>query len=256
VTTLEEIGGVLGYVAFAGVAVLIFLTFQQARHVRRLREWAGRAPERAIAAADRDDEIGAGATAVRPEEASGPGRIERVRESLKPRFAELNRRLPVEPKVLAAGLFAVLLGVGIATSGFGLVGGEDGEQGEAVRGEREDRQSPAAEEKPEEPVVAVLNASGSAPGQPGTPGLADKIGGTVADAGYELGEVTNADSLPISVVMFAEGAEGAEEAAAELASDVEAVLGETETTAITDAVAALAGEADLAVVIGFDDAGV
>ena len=44
---LKEIGAILGFVAFGGLAVLVFMTFQQARHLRRLREWAGRAPERA-----------------------------------------------------------------------------------------------------------------------------------------------------------------------------------------------------------------
>ena len=39
-----------GLAAFLGLAVLALLYFSQARDVRRLREWAGRAPERAGAA--------------------------------------------------------------------------------------------------------------------------------------------------------------------------------------------------------------
>ena len=47
VDLLERIGPYLGIAAFLGLAVLAFLIFQQAREIRRLREWAGRAPERA-----------------------------------------------------------------------------------------------------------------------------------------------------------------------------------------------------------------
>src|SRR4051794_12373699 len=43
---VEKIGAYLGYVAIPGVAVLALLFFAQAREVKRLREWAGRAPER------------------------------------------------------------------------------------------------------------------------------------------------------------------------------------------------------------------
>src|SRR5215217_2983848 len=49
---IESIGPALGIVAFVGLAILAFLLFQQAREIRRLREWAGRAPESATEAAD------------------------------------------------------------------------------------------------------------------------------------------------------------------------------------------------------------
>ena len=42
-----EIGSYAGLAAIPGLAVLSALYFSQARDVRRLREWAGRAPERA-----------------------------------------------------------------------------------------------------------------------------------------------------------------------------------------------------------------
>src|SRR3954447_26647660 len=42
-----EIGALAGLAAIPGLAVLSLLYFGQAREVRRLREWAGRAPERA-----------------------------------------------------------------------------------------------------------------------------------------------------------------------------------------------------------------
>src|SRR3954463_5064675 len=44
---LKTIGALAGLLAVPGLAVLALLYFGQAREVRRLREWAGRAPERA-----------------------------------------------------------------------------------------------------------------------------------------------------------------------------------------------------------------
>lgn len=44
---VQEIGSYAGFAAVVGLAVLSALYFSQARDVKRLREWAGRAPERA-----------------------------------------------------------------------------------------------------------------------------------------------------------------------------------------------------------------
>jgi hypothetical protein len=41
-----EIGSYAGLAAFFGLGVLALLSFSQARDIRRLREWAGSAPER------------------------------------------------------------------------------------------------------------------------------------------------------------------------------------------------------------------
>jgi len=46
VELIKEIGAIAGLGAFVGLAVLSLLYFSQARDVRRLRDWAGRAPER------------------------------------------------------------------------------------------------------------------------------------------------------------------------------------------------------------------
>ncbi|MFL5826757.1 MAG: LytR C-terminal domain-containing protein [Thermoleophilaceae bacterium] len=46
-TIVQEIGAYAGFAAVVGLAVLAALYFSQARDVKRLREWAGRAPERA-----------------------------------------------------------------------------------------------------------------------------------------------------------------------------------------------------------------
>src|SRR6478752_590574 len=44
---VEQAGSLAGFAAILGLAVLSALYFSQARDLRRLREWAGRAPERA-----------------------------------------------------------------------------------------------------------------------------------------------------------------------------------------------------------------
>ena len=44
---IEQIGSYAGLAAVLGLAILSALYFSQARDVKRLREWAGRAPERA-----------------------------------------------------------------------------------------------------------------------------------------------------------------------------------------------------------------
>jgi hypothetical protein len=49
VELIQEIGSYAGLAAIPGLAILSALLFSQARDVRRLREWAGRAPERAAA---------------------------------------------------------------------------------------------------------------------------------------------------------------------------------------------------------------
>ena len=62
---IKEIGAFAGLVAFLGLAVLALLSFTQGRDLRRLREWAGSAPERdterkettSAAAAQKADEM-------------------------------------------------------------------------------------------------------------------------------------------------------------------------------------------------------
>jgi hypothetical protein len=51
VRLIQEIGSYAGLAAIPGLAILSALYFSQARDVRRLREWAGRAPERTAEAA-------------------------------------------------------------------------------------------------------------------------------------------------------------------------------------------------------------
>jgi hypothetical protein len=241
---IESIGPILGIVAFVGLAALAFLLFQQARDLRRLREWAGRAPERAQEAAEA---VQAAAEASRgdseaveaeaPEaEAPAPGRLGvawgRLTGAVVPRLARLERRLPVDGRyILGVALIAVVI-AGALTGGFGILGGEDG------KGHKRGEASP-------KPSVAVLNGTG-------VPGLAALVDERVVKvAGYKTGTVDNAgSSFAKTVAMFAPGHEAQ---AMRLAKAVESKLGDTPIQAMTTDVQARAGGAPLALGLGLDD---
>ncbi len=59
--SIQTLGAYAGFASVVGLAVLSLLYFGQARELRRLREWAGRAPERA---AELQDRVEAEATAA------------------------------------------------------------------------------------------------------------------------------------------------------------------------------------------------
>lgn len=251
---LKEIGAILGFVAFGGMAVLAFLTFQQARHVRRLREWAGRSPERAAAAAERvsgaadEATIGrAGGIGEEPGMEGGPGRMQRVKGEVAYRWEEVDRRSPADLKILVIGLIAILIGVGIVTSGFGIVGGSEDTPVTSTA----DGTNPAG--KPAK--VAVLNGTAPVEGGEGVPGVAKAASGYVKDANFKVGAVDNtATPFPASVVMFAGGDAKAD--AEQLAQELDPQLGSVEVVAMTPEVKDVAGRADIALIVGADDQGI
>jgi LytR cell envelope-related transcriptional attenuator len=249
---VEGIGPVLGIVAFLGLAILAFLIFQQAREVRRLREWAGRAPERAAEAA----EASLAAAEARGEEVEvpqdlRPSRISRARQRIAaivgPRWEAIDRRLPIDPRYVLAAAVAVVVAAGVLTSGFGVLGEDDeGGRGQGGGG------SGSGDEGVE---VAVLNATqvdSSGATIQGVPGLASTVAQQVVKpAGYALGARDNAASgFEETVVMYEPQSKGD---AAELARAVNAELGETATSPMIEEVRELAGGAPLALVVGADD---
>jgi hypothetical protein len=261
--SLEEIGALLGFAAFAGLAVLVFLTFQQARHIRRLRDWAGRAPERAAAELARVEGEAEDKTLAAPEGLAATGadhprgeglrdRMADLREGFADRWAELDRRSPVSPRIILGGLAAVIAGVAIATSGFGLFGGEDSADGAGEKKAEKSEKSGGSGGDEDKLVVAVLN--GTAPeGGTGVAGIADRVGNDVEAEGYELGAVDDAGSFEASVVMYLPGED---EAAVEVADSMEGVLGPTETAEMTPEIEAIADGASIALIVGQDDAGI
>src|SRR3954449_7996340 len=72
---IEQAGSLAGFAAVVGLAILSALYFSQARDLRRLREWAGRAPERAAEMAPAPGSSIPGrvvATPQRPPQPAGP----------------------------------------------------------------------------------------------------------------------------------------------------------------------------------------
>lgn len=244
---IESIGPVLGIVAFVGLAILAFLLFQQARDLRRLREWAGRAPERANEAAEavqaaaeasRDGEA-AGEGAAGADEPSG-GRLRttwgRLTSPVRNGYAAVDRRLPVDGRYILAILLVAVVAVAVVTSGFGLVGGEGGGGG------HHDSRA-----KKKLPKVAVVNGT-SVQGLAAT--VEDKV---VKKAGYEPGPVGNAaTSVNATVVEYAGGLRPEAE---DLARAVKPKLGTTAMQPMTSDVNDVAGKAKLALLLGLDDAG-
>jgi hypothetical protein len=255
---IDRIGPYVGVAAFLGLAILAFLIIQQAREVRRLREWAGRAPERVdeaveaeVAAAEaRGEEI----EPEEPEEAP-PSRIalwfQDLRASLADRFAAVDRRLPVDPRYLIAVLAAGLIAAAVLTSGFGLVGGDDGAQSAGGK-------HGSGKPKQEKVEVAVLNATQeqAADGTviAGVQGLAGVVAKQVIQPikGYGVGEKTDAASgLDQTTIMFEPDNEAD---ANDLATAVADQLGEPEVAPMIGEVRDRAGRAPLALLVGRDNA--
>jgi hypothetical protein len=156
---------------------------------------------------------------------------------------------------LLGGLAAIVLGVGIATSGFGLLGDDtSGDRGSRAGKSNggDNSNGGSGGEKPKKVEVAVLNGT-APPGGTGVAGVADNLSGDVEDAGFKVGAIDNAGSFTTSVVMFT-GNDSSE--ADELAESLTGALSSVTVEAMTPEVEALSGGADLAVVIGQSDAGI
>jgi len=209
---LEQIGSFAGLAAFIGLAVFALLSFSQARDLRRLREWAGSAPERdaerkeatSTVAAQRAEELRALEESRTAERAAVEQRETRRqrreagqpeltrRERIGQRFSGIGERLG-QPIWLAAIFVVMVLIVGgvayLVISGSGEADGKGGKNGKQA----------AAKISPGEIEVAVLNGTA-------VPGLAATYGDEVEGKGFQLGAVTNSSSsFAESVVMFRRG---------------------------------------------------
>jgi hypothetical protein len=250
---VKEIGAFAGLVAFLGLAVLALLSFAQGRDIRRLREWAGSAPER-------DAERKESTSAAAQEWAEEMRRLEEAREAerraaelrdtrrqrreaglpeltrrerLRERFSGgaggggLGSRLG-EPRYLAA-IFVVLA---LAAGGVAYAALHD--SGEGGKGG-------AHSVKPSEIEVSVLNGTA-------VPGLAATYGDKVERRGFQLGAVTNSSSsFANSVVMFMPG-NGRE------AHRVASVLAISRVRPMSSDISSVSAGAPVAVVIGEDNA--
>jgi hypothetical protein len=255
---LERIGPILGIVAFLGFSLLAFLLIIQAREVRRLREWAGRAPERAREA-DEATAAAAEARGLAADEPS-PGLGERIADRFAPLWDWLDRRSPVDPRWLFAGLAAVVIAAGVLTSGFGVLGDDDEpvrERGErrGQGGGNRNQDDGGRQQRERPPRVAVLNAT-AVQNETGTveavPGLAGVVADAVVEpAGFRVRTTDTAvTGSEVTVVMYEEGHE---EDAQEFAAAIEDQLGAAEIEPMSQEVRDLAAGADLALLVGADN---
>lgn len=249
---IKEIGAFAGLVAFLGLALLALLSFTQGRDIRRLREWAGSAPERD---AERKETTSA-AAAARAEEMR---RLEEAREAERQAVDEREERrrlreggVPVagegigsrlgEPRYLVA-IFAVVVLLGGAAAYLALGGSDEpaGKGGGGGGGGQKGQNAAAPQLRPGDVEVTVLNGTAS-------PGLAATYGDEVEQRGFELGAVTNSTtSFSESVVMFEPGS-------APEARLVARALDISSVSPMTSDIAAVSAGAPVAVVVGEDNA--
>jgi hypothetical protein len=248
---IQEIGAYAGLVAFLGLAVLALLAFTQGRDLRRLREWAGSAPERdaerkeatSAVAAQRAEELRKLEEARTAEREATQEREqrrrrreeglpamstgERIRDALS-----LNGRL-AEPRYLAALFVIVALIAGGVVYAVTQDGSEADGRGKHAKG--------AAAPKPGEIEVTVLNGTA-------VPGLAASFGDEVERKGFTLGAITNStSSFAESVVMFDNGS-------APEAHRVAKALEISQVRPMTEDVEAVSAGAPVSVVVGEDNA--
>jgi hypothetical protein len=252
VELIKEIGAFAGLAAFLGLAVLAMLAFSQGRDLRRLREWAGSAPERdserkdstSASAAKRAEELRALEDARTEERASLDQREERRRrreaglpeltrgERLRAGLSSFGSRI-AEPRYLVAlFVLVVLVAGGVAYLATQSSDSADGKGGKTKS---------AKTTKPAEIEVTVLNGTA-------VPGLAAEFGDKVEGKGFQLGAVTNSStSFTDSVVMFERGH-------APEARKVAKTLGISEVRLMTSDIESVSGGASVSVIVGEDNA--
>jgi hypothetical protein len=239
VDLIERVGAYVGIAAFLGLAILTLLYFSQARDVRRLREWAGRAPERA-----------GGAATAAAQHYLPPTPIEEPGKTRRPLRERLRRIHIPQPRYIALGVGAAVI---LAGAGFGalqLTGGGGGESkaqrpgGKArTRDAGQSKQAAATSISPSQVTVAVLNGTTIA-------GLASQVGEEAKADGFTVGTVTNAarTDQTRSQVLFRKGQKGA----AQLVADR---LGIRSSVPVDNLSSELAGSFDVVVLVGSDRAG-
>lgn len=254
VHAIEKIGAFAGLVSFFGLAVFALLSFAHGRDIRRLREWAGSAPERdadrkqaaSATAAQRAEELRALEQSRTAEHAAVSRREERQRrrdaglpeltrrERLREWTSDVGERLS-QPRYLALTFVVVVVIVG----GVGYLVLSGGSEADGKRGKHGGHTT--AKLAPSEIEVAVLNGTA-------VPDLAATIGDKVERKGFELGIVSNTNqSFADSVVMFERG-HGTE------AHKVAKQLGITKVQPMNQEVESASSGAGVAVVVGEDNA--
>lgn len=192
---IQTVGAYAGLVALLAIGVLSFLVFSQARDIRRLRDWAGGAPER-------DAEVRE-VSEIIAEERSAELKVLADREERRLERAGLIEqsfwdRLGRSGRIIAIVAAVLILGAAAAFAATSLLG-SDSDQG--ANQNRRGGQAAKQNTRPAQIKAAVLN---------GTGGVEAGLAATYADAlesdGFRTGVVTDAtEPYTESVVMFSPG---------------------------------------------------
>jgi hypothetical protein len=257
---IERIGSFAGLASFLGLAVYALLLFAHGRDIRRLRDWAGSAPEREAErmaqtqtiAAQRAEELReleesrtAEHDAIEQREVRRRRREEGLPEltrgeRIRGRFSGFGESLSRPALLITLFVVFVLVVGGVAYAVLNNGGGGDSTTG-SREGHKGKTTAAAKKIQPGEIEVAVLNGTSSS-------GLAATWGGKVEEQGFELGAVTNTESeFEDSVVMFKPGREPE-------AKIVAKRLSISKVQPMISEVAGVSGGANVSVVVGEDNA--
>jgi LytR cell envelope-related transcriptional attenuator len=250
---IERVGSYVGLASFLGLAILALLYFSQARDVRRLRDWAGRAPERAT---DVERTTQAPATQVPPALPASQHSLPatpfaqatlRKRKPLRERV----RNIHIPPvRYLALTVAGVLVLGGAAYGAVQLIGGNDSnsssgtgpqpKQGARANGGGGGGQKRQVNVDPSRVTVAILNGTS-------VQGLAAKIGEEVRAGGFTLGTIGNAARIDQgrSEVLYRKGQAAAARAVANR-------LGIQQIAPVDQVNSEIAGSFDVIVLVGSD----
>jgi LytR cell envelope-related transcriptional attenuator len=260
--TIERIGSFAGLASFLGLAIYALLLFAHGRDIRRLRDWAGSAPEREAErmaqtqsiAAQRAEELReleetrtSEHAAVEQRETRRQRREEGLPEltrgeRFRERFSGFGESLsrPALLIVLFVVFVLVVGGVAYAVLNNGSSsGGKSG--GGSGSGSGKQAAAAAKKVKPGEIEVAVLNGTS-------VTGLAATWGDKIEGKGFEVGAVTNTNStFEDSVVMFEPGSKPE-------AKEVAEKLQFKKVQPMTAEVKEVSNKANVSVVVGEDNA--
>jgi hypothetical protein len=265
VDLVERVGAYVGLASFLGLAVLALLYFSQARDVRRLRDWAGRAPERAVEQAERSAEVER-ATEVAPATPAATAAAA-AEHSLPPTpLSQATQKRPRKPlrervrnihipqlRYIGMVAFGVLVLAGGAYGAIQLTGDDDGSQAAGTPSERGEQgrsnQGGDGERRTSGNVdasqvtVAVLNGTT-------VQGLAAQVGEEVRAGGFKLGTIGNAARIDqaASQVLYRDGQ-------ARPARAVANRLGIDKTAPVDSVNEEIAGSFDVIVLVGSDRGG-
>ena len=265
--TVERIGSFAGLASFLGLAVFALLLFAHGRDIRRLRDWAGSAPEREAERMEQTQSIAAQrAEELRELEESRTAEHDAVeqrevrRQRREEGLPELTRGERVRERFSGFGetlsrpallimLFVVLLlvGGGVAYAVLNTGGSSNSDGGKTAKAEggksggKEKQAAAGTSLKPDEIEVAVLNGTEAT-------GLAATWGDKAEAKGFEVGAITNTTStFENSVVMFENGA----------ANEAKAVAKQLQIHKVqpmTAEVSGVSNGAKVSVVVGEDNA--